>query len=387
MFCKLNPKPHFLRVNLSVIIFCLFVIAFSNFANAAIYADSVAEFSGVQGKNDWYYGYYNKPGDANSFTKMTVYNATNSRWSETPNQPPWTYIEKEVQHPNGTNSGSEHWSVRRWVSDISGPVMIQGLIGRQSTGNTIANIFINGVLRYSYGTLSLSKDGQHPYALLVEVSVGDNIDFSVGPNGVDFSDQTLFTAKILTVPESAHPVIGVSSINFTGVINVTCFNNSTKQKVTFKKKAGLLDCKTGGLIINDGDNVTVTSTGVTVPFAHHRYETIADCGSWFACKASAESLGGYLATIGSKAEQDFLYSQLRIKYKGLDTLWIGLADYLNEGTFVWEKGEPLNFKNWASGQPDNKGGAQDCAGILISGNGKWDDLNCDSSYSAIVEYD
>ena len=40
-------------------------------------------------------------------------------------------------------------------------------------------------------------------------------------------------------------------------------------------------------------------------------------------------------------------------------MWIGLQDFLQEGTFSWADGTALgSYTSWLSGQPDNAGGNQ-----------------------------
>ena len=39
--------------------------------------------------------------------------------------------------------------------------------------------------------------------------------------------------------------------------------------------------------------------------------------------------------------------------------WVGLQDFLNEGTFTWADGSSLgSYTNWANNQPDNNGQGQ-----------------------------
>ena len=43
--------------------------------------------------------------------------------------------------------------------------------------------------------------------------------------------------------------------------------------------------------------------------------------------------------------------------------WVGLQDFLNEGTFTWADGASLgSYTNWANNQPDNNGQGQVRAG-------------------------
>lgn len=64
--------------------------------------------------------------------------------------------------------------------------------------------------------------------------------------------------------------------------------------------------------------------------------------------------------------------------------YIGATDRDKEGQFVDTDGKPLTFTNWASGQPDDFLGAQDC-GVLRVGSGFWDDVGCDDKLPVICE--
>ncbi|MFK8005989.1 MAG: lectin-like protein [Saprospiraceae bacterium] len=56
-------------------------------------------------------------------------------------------------------------------------------------------------------------------------------------------------------------------------------------------------------------------------------------------QAVAETHGGYLASISSQAENDFIQQSIS------DMAYIGLNDYDSEGNLVWFNGEPLTYNN------------------------------------------
>ena len=68
----------------------------------------------------------------------------------------------------------------------------------------------------------------------------------------------------------------------------------------------------------------------------------------------------------------------------MEGIWIGLSDRATKKRFVWEGTALLpTFKNWNPNQPDNapaKGAdnviGEDCAQIVISWGGKWNDYPC-----------
>ena len=69
---------------------------------------------------------------------------------------------------------------------------------------------------------------------------------------------------------------------------------------------------------------------------------------------------------------------------GIEGIWIGLNDRTKKRSFVWEatRRSPT-YTNWNSGEPNDcphKGGdnviGEDCAHIIASLGGKWNDLTC-----------
>lgn len=90
----------------------------------------------------------------------------------------------------------------------------------------------------------------------------------------------------------------------------------------------------------------------------------------------AQNLGSNLVSIQSQAENDCIVSSL--VNLGLnsasDVIWIGLNDETTEGTFVWYDQAPVNYSNWALGEPNNNGSGEDC--VQIYPDGKWNDLPC-----------
>src|SRR5262249_52743568 len=130
-----------------------------------ILADSVADFSFVQGAYGWYYGFDN--GTLESFTLMTrqsvittyvpvskdVWNCWASQNTH------WTQIFELGAHPNGTSTSAPspailERAVRRWVSDYAGDVVIRGEVAKIDVA---ANMISNGV------DVSIYVDGAQLY--------------------------------------------------------------------------------------------------------------------------------------------------------------------------------------------------------------------------------
>ena len=189
---------------------------FSNALIAAVIADSAGEFSLTQGQNNWFYGYYKGPFTPVGFTQMTVTNGNS--WVvdiETTITPEhyWTTLSSTRAHGNGivTSGGrtpQEHWAVRRWVSEVTGPVVISGTLLR-GQNNTGGNGIVGRIFAGNQEVLTevvLNTDFlSHSFSIPINVIAGQNIDFALDPSAAnDHSDTTEFTAMISDpVPEPA----------------------------------------------------------------------------------------------------------------------------------------------------------------------------------------
>lgn len=87
---------------------------------------------------------------------------------------------------------------------------------------------------------------------------------------------------------------------------------------------------------------------------------------------------GYLATIGSQSENDFLYQNYgHIFWEGWLGGWQELGFPPSE-RWHWITGEVWGFTNWAAGEPNDAGGTgEECYlqmwGYGTTGPGKWND--------------
>ena len=80
--------------------------------------------------------------------------------------------------------------------------------------------------------------------------------------------------------------------------------------------------------------------------------------------------------------------------------WVGLQDFLNEGTFTWADGASLgSYTNWANNQPDNNGqgqvrvwchvsrvtrcDVQHC--VAMRADGLWNDVICGGDRPAVCQ--
>jgi Lectin C-type domain len=98
--------------------------------------------------------------------------------------------------------------------------------------------------------------------------------------------------------------------------------------------------------------------------------------SWTAAEALAITWAGHLATVRSRAENDWIYKQFGTAVPGReDGYWIGYSDHQKEGSWVWSSGENSRFQAWAYKQPDNFGSGEDYGHVWgpRSAPGQWND--------------
>lgn len=130
-------------------------------------------------------------------------------------------------------------------------------------------------------------------------------------------------------------------------------------------------------IINKTSPTTSDTTKVPTDAAEFKghYYYIYDLDTvttWEEAKEYCESQGGYLATVTSKEEDEFLYSY--ITDMGLYSVLFGLSDIDQENVWTWVTGEPFSYENWALGEPNHQGGYEHY-GMYYEKNkdGTWND--------------
>ena len=115
------------------------------------------------------------------------------------------------------------------------------------------------------------------------------------------------------------------------------------------------------------------------PDTHHLYKYVsAPLISWASAVTAAIAAGGHLATIGSDAENDFIFSLV-----GNRVAWLGGSDAGHEGQWQWvtDDGSPdFGYTHWAGGEPNNLLNEDYLA---TWGNHSWNDL-ADNALARLV---
>jgi hypothetical protein len=187
-----------------------------------ILADSVADFSLVQGEHGWYYGY--DDGTSEAFTLMTyqarITNyipATDDQWDcWAYDDKHWTQLFELGGHANGVDTSAPSTevlqrAVRRWVSTFEGDVSIVGEVAKidvspAANSNGIdASVVVDGVVLDSY-FVGGQDAGGWSYELPASLALGSKVDFVLDPHdSSDHHDLTRFTAVITRAVATPSP--------------------------------------------------------------------------------------------------------------------------------------------------------------------------------------
>ena len=148
----------------------------------------------------------------------------------------------------------------------------------------------------------------------------------------------------------------------------------------------------GLLAVRDIEAVPIQWSGNS-----HLYEVVASSGSWAMADAGARSRGGYLATITSAAENEFVFGLIaRPEFWDVPTgtygPWIGGLQLPGSaepvGGWQWVSGEPWTYSNWYMGEANNLDGIEDHL-HFSQHQAVWNDLPWYVTTPAayVVEYD
>lgn len=138
----------------------------------------------------------------------------------------------------------------------------------------------------------------------------------------------------------------------------------------------------GGLGLLCAFSAATADISITRPDTGHIYTIIDGITDWQTGRTLAQQLGGYMVSITDAAENAWVVDNVFIPHvrpRGVQ-LWLGATDEINEGTWLWDSGEPFAYSNWAPGEPNNNtvtgppgGGGEDYASMWDLPTGTWND--------------
>nr|XP_002120905.3 macrophage mannose receptor 1 isoform X2 [Ciona intestinalis] len=118
-----------------------------------------------------------------------------------------------------------------------------------------------------------------------------------------------------------------------------------------------------------------------VPFQSNCYffQPKTEMATWYQADFDCRKMGAYPASIHSKEEAMFIIRRSGAYRRGHISLtpWIGLYRQLDDDTFAWSDGTPMDFMYWAEGQPSKGNGfAKELCTELTLPEGRWNDNSC-----------
>ena len=108
--------------------------------------------------------------------------------------------------------------------------------------------------------------------------------------------------------------------------------------------------------------------------------------SWEAAHASAQAIGGHLATLTSLAENAFAFglSNIPAAFGGSPVVGPWIGGRLEGGAWAWVTGEPWSFTNWLPPNPDGPGVWNENRTCLTSDAGRWNDFSGSGSQPGLA---
>ncbi len=109
----------------------------------------------------------------------------------------------------------------------------------------------------------------------------------------------------------------------------------------------------------------------SIVYNNHIYSLYDKSLNWKDAEAICTEMGGHLAVITNKQENDKVTDL--VKSGKMSSYFLGQTDETTEGIWATVSGEKNTFKNWNNGEPTNSGGVEDYLSIIKAG-GKWNDI-------------
>lgn len=174
-------------------------------ASPCTVADSKNEYGQVQGAKGWWYGFWNAEEDPDGtydykvdFTNMVVF-GNNTEWSPPDDRtnPSWCYLDAWWEH---ASASPRRLPVRRWISDVSGPALIQPKFNMADTGGgdgTKKTVLVDGAQIWAQIAGGQDKT-VYTAQLLLTLKVGTVVDFVLDPLAGDAQDTSNFEVTVVS---------------------------------------------------------------------------------------------------------------------------------------------------------------------------------------------
>ena len=186
-----------------------------------VLADSVADYSGIQGQGNWSYGTWTRnfdsdrvyaPSEFGPLNQERFFVAATNTWDVgLGGAAPNSELTATGGHPASAAVGFfSHWAIRRWTAETTGEITIHGTLGNPDAAGdgVIGHVLVNGAEVYQ----QLVDGNSLEYTITTTVQAGDFVDFAIDPGVADdeTGDQAVFTATIRGIPFHELPEVSVA---------------------------------------------------------------------------------------------------------------------------------------------------------------------------------
>ena len=327
-----------------------------------------------------------------------------------------------ITYSNTSDTPSTSNRTVTFVLDDGGNTGTGGALqGTRTATVTVASVDDPSVLTLSTASKTYDEN-DNSYYVDSSLTLTDVDSTSINGARVVISNN-FKTSEDRLYPSSGTDISGKINYSFSSTTGILTLSGTATiaeyqaalRAVKYQNLSDNPDTSARSISITIGNAVALTINGTT-----HYYEYVSGSYTWTAAKAAAEArtfqgLTGYLATITSQTENDFIKEKLQAD------AWMGASDdytYINaatgattyasqsaaEGKWYWvagpEKGtlistgntNPVTASNgyayWNGSEPNNSGSNEHYGEIYSSGAspGKWNDLPNSSTLPFVVEY-
>ena len=282
-----------------------------------------------------------------------------------------------------------------------------------STDNYTHSSLDNGSIYY-YKVAAVDTDNTIG-SLSSEVSAAtplpapDNLSASGANNTITLTWNSVSGATSYTLYWDNVSGIDSSDTAITSITNDNYTHSNMDNGSTYYYKVAAVNSSGTGTLSSVASALLSANIQGSKNYSAHTYALTNSKMTWANAKAAAAALGGYLATINTKAENTFLTNEFYIAYNNAN-MWHGANDIASEGTWVWDNGTTSGDNNltdnicgtatncrnsnatwadgsrkWNSSEP-NQSGDEDCGNIVRS-DGTWNDKACSTNYYGMIEFD
>ena len=212
----------------------------------------------------------------------------------------------------------------------------------------------------------------------------------------DATSYTLYWDNVSGIDSSDTAITSITIDNYT---------HSSLSDGTYYYKVAAVNSSGTGTLSSVGRSFLSSDITGSETNDEHTYVLTSSRMNWAEAASAASAIGGYLTTINTRDENDWLYDKFS-KYGGKTRdLWIGSKDNVTEGTWYWYSGMtstdggvtdnissgskwPDGTAKWYRGEPNNAGN-EDCNSLRghIRYNKMWNDMSCSTNFYGIIEID